>query len=913
MFSFKPITECLVAVLDQSSSNQQHIRNQLANYKTRWGESLASNLVIINSFNEAPDGATVIAPSYLPASLHHTVHQVTSINQMTHYDLRAVVIKPKVNLVTRNEALDLLTKHKGIVALDFETATKLTKAEQLTKEVKTHEDKLLKNAVALSHPTLTVVTHLSFAFNETESYVTILDTDDKRTSIFNWIVSTNCKQVWHNANFDLFHVYNHTGKYPLDVEDSQLMWSTILNHTNEQERLVGLKHLAKRIYKDWAIGAEKFGLEHMYDQEVIEYAGVDSCATYFLYNEALAHPDFQLQTKSSTLANLFPIKFPKEYNPGRRYFYESVVKPLIKSIIEMRAVGIPLDMDRVFELRDGLDSIIAEAQQELNSNPLIQDFQNEAFQKAKANHIQTTKEKQRQLEYYLKPFNVDNMDHRSYFMNYLSFQHNLNYKPEGLLPDGTLKWTVKDVKLCYEACQLPILSQILDKSIPVDNISVKAAMRMYATTKANLYNKQYVDQLADLSGFTIPDFNPGSNPQVSALFQKHNLPPVVFSKETGEPSYGREALEIYEQLPEGPMLDIVKSLLKISSVKTTRTNFVENFLNWHINGRVYPSYKLWGTLSFRPSGGGDKKGVKSGYINSLNQPATGSPQAKLVKKCIAAPEGKILISADLSSLEDRVIACIANSKAKQDIIKMNLDGHYYHAGLYYKEQFEEILGHYDDYTDMVKAAMDSVDPIIKKLRQESKGGTFAMSYGAFPKKISETIGCTIEEAEKLFNVYHNDLYPEITDYRENYILKSAKQHGEIHMLLGASLRTNDANKDIRTLNNASIQSFSAITLVAGAQFTELTKSKGMHNKAKVFNAVYDAIYVEADNNPETIKWVNDNLIPLMIQQYLEQEDIPNAAECDVGFNLAEMQTIPNNASIEQIEEALQTLSDKYNH
>ena len=724
---------------------------------------------------------------------------------------------------------------------------------------------------------------------------------------------TNCKQVWHNANFDLFHVYNHTGKYPLDVEDSQLMWSTILNHTNEQERLVGLKHLAKRIYKDWAIGAEKFGLEHMYDQEVIEYAGVDSCATYFLYNEALAHPDFQLQTKSSTLANLFPIKFPKEYNPGRRYFYESVVKPLIKSIIEMRAVGIPLDMDRVFELRDGLDSIIAEAQQELNSNPLIQDFQNEAFQKAKANHIQTTKEKQRQLEYYLKPFNVDNMDHRSYFMNYLSFQHNLNYKPEGLLPDGTLKWTVKDVKLCYEACQLPILSQILDKSIPVDNISVKAAMRMYATTKANLYNKQYVDQLADLSGFTIPDFNPGSNPQVSALFQKHNLPPVVFSKETGEPSYGREALEIYEQLPEGPMLDIVKSLLKISSVKTTRTNFVENFLNWHINGRVYPSYKLWGTLSFRPSGGGDKKGVKSGFLNPLNQPATGSPQAKLVKKCIAAPEGKILISADLSSLEDRVIACIANSKAKQDIIKMNLDGHYYHAGLYYKEQFEEILGHYDDYTDMVKAAMDSVDPIIKKLRQESKGGTFAMSYGAFPKKISETIGCTIEEAEKLFNVYHNDLYPEITDYRENYILKSAKQHGEIHMLLGASLRTNDANKDIRTLNNASIQSFSAITLVAGAQFTELTKSKGMHNKAKVFNAVYDAIYVEADNNPETIKWVNDNLIPLMIQQYLEQEDIPNAAECDVGFNLAEMQTIPNNASIEQIEEALQTLSDKYNH
>lgn len=619
MFSFKPITEHLVTILDQSNSNQQHIRNQLANYKTRWGESLATNLTIINSFDEAPEGAVIIAPSYLQSSLHHNVHTVTSINQMTHYDLRAAIIKPKVNLLPIDEALELLIANSDPVALDFEAGTKLTKAEQLALVPETHNDRLLKSAVALSHPSLTVITHLSFAFNEVESYVIVLDTDEKRQQIFNWITQTDRKQIWHNANFDLYHVYFHTGKLPKDIEDSQLMWATILNHTNEQERLTGLKILAKRIYKDWAIGSEKFGLEHMYDPEVIEYAGIDTQATFYLYNEALAHPDFQPLVKPAPLANIFPIKFPKEFNPGRRFFYESIIKPVLKSIIEMRAVGLPLDMEKVYTLRDDLDKIRAEAQEELNSNELISEFQAEVFQKAKANHIQTTKEKQRQLDYYLKDFNIDNMDHRSYLMNYLSFQHDLNYKPEGLLPDGTLKWTVNDVKLCYKACQLPIVAQVLDKTIPVDSITAKAAMRMYATTKANLYNKQYIDQLADLSGFTIPEFNPGSNPQVSTLFQKHNLPPVVFSKETGEPSYGREALEIYEQqLPPGPMLDIVKSLLKISSVKTTRTNFVENFLSYHINERVYPSYKLWGTLSFRPSGGGDKKGVKSGFINPLD-------------------------------------------------------------------------------------------------------------------------------------------------------------------------------------------------------------------------------------------------------------------------------------------------------
>lgn len=914
MFSFKPITEHLVTILDQSNSNQQHIRNQLAKYKSRWNESLATNITIVTSFDEAPIGAVVIAPGYVKPSLHHTVHQVTSINQMTHYDLRAAVIKPKVNLVPIEETLSILNSANSPVALDFEAGTALTKVEQQALEPTTHVDKLLKNTVALSHPSLTVITHLSFAFTETESYVVILDTEDKRNQIFNWIVSTKLKQIWHNANFDLYHVYYHTRKLPVDFEDSQLMWSTILNHTNEQERLTGLKHLAKKIYKNWAIGSEKFGLEHMYDQDVIEYAGIDTQATMYLYNEALAHPDFQLTTKPVPLANIFPIKFPKEFNPGRRFFYESVVKPTLRAVIEMRAVGLPLDMEKVYTLRDDLDKVREEAQQELNSNQLIEDFQKEVFTKAKANFIQTTKEKQRQLDYYLKPFNIDNMDHRSYLMNYLSFQYDLQYKPDGLLPDGTLKWTAKDVKLCYDACQLPILRDILDKNIPEDSVIARAAMRMYATTKANLYNKQYVDQLADLSGFTIPEFNPGSNPQVSQLFSKHNLPPVAFSKETGEPSYGREALEIYEQqIPPGPMLDIIKSLLKISSVKTTRTNFVENFLSYHINERVYPSYKLWGTLSFRPSGGGDKKGVKSGFINPLNQPATGSPQAKLVKKCIAAPAGKILIAADLSSLEDRVIANISNSKAKKDLILDGYDGHLYHAAMYFRPQFIELLDAPKDipHTDLVRMAMASDLKEIKELRQTSKGVTFGASYGAFPKKISESIGCSLEEGERIFNAYHNDLYPEITDYRENYILKSAKQHGEIHMLLGASLRTDNADKDIRTLNNASIQSFSAITLVAGAQFTELTKSEHKQDEAKIFNMVYDAIYIEADLNPYTIKWVNDNLIPLMTQQYLENEDIPNAAECDIGFNLAETITLPNNASIEEIEEALTKLKEKH--
>lgn len=260
--------------------------------------------------------------------------------------------------------------------------------------------------------------------------------------------------------------------------------------------------------------------------------------------------------------------------------------------------------------------------------------------------------------------------------------------------------------------------------------------------------------------------------------------------------------------------------------------------------------------------------------------------------------------ADLSSLEDRVIANLSNSKAKKDLIIDGYDGHLYHAAMYFRQQFIDIPSAPQDipHTDLVRMAMASDSKEIKELRQASKAVTFKLSYGGFP---DDSKGGSI--TQEIFDIYHNELYPEITDYRENYILTTAKKTGEIHLNLGACLRTNDADKDIRTLNNASVQSFSDITMIAGAQFMDKVHQLNKQNEIKVFNIVYDAIYVEADLRPDTIKWVNDNLIPLMTQQYLEQEDIPNAAECDLGLNLADTITIPNNASIEQIEEVLDKL------
>ena len=84
---------------------------------------------------------------------------------------------------------------------------------------------------------------------------------------------------------------------------------------------------------------------------------------------------------------------------------------------------------------------------------------------------------------------------------------------------------------------------------------------------------------------------------------------------------------------------------------------------------------------------------------------------------------------------------------------------------------------------------------------------------------------------------------------------------------------------------------------------------GYQEDVKVISTIYDSIYFEVTNDPKIIKWVNDNLINTMLVDFMEEQTVINEAESDIGFNWAEMLTIPNNATIECIEDTLKKLQE----
>jgi DNA polymerase I-like protein with 3'-5' exonuclease and polymerase domains len=167
----------------------------------------------------------------------------------------------------------------------------------------------------------------------------------------------------------------------------------------------------------------------------------------------------------------------------------------------------------------------------------------------------------------------------------------------------------------------------------------------------------------------------------------------------------------------------------------------------------------------------------------------------------------------------------------------------------------------------------------------------------------------LDEAQVIFDNYHNLLYPGVTKYREEYVLPQATKHGWIHLNWGLKLYTDSAKKDIRTLNNSTMQSYSNLTQIAAVEFDKMYKGSILAEQIKLVNIVHDCLYYEVTNDLGVIKYINDFLPPIMCTQFINDQALQIKAEIDIGPSLAHMVTLPNHADIDTISTKLATLKD----
>jgi len=635
---------------------------------------------------------------------------------------------------------------------------------------------------------------------------------------------------------------------------------------------------------------------------------------------------------------LLPLPPPSEYSPteefGEGFFYEHVANPLIDTTVRLMDTGLPIDLSKVAELETEVDTVLSRVESTIESNPIIQQFYEWKYPKLLREHRATYQSKIHTADQYIRPFDASKIPDRSYYMycfirNNPSLCYDIIPPPEFVYTDIP-KWTVNDVKKILYA--IPQLESLVSKSVPLDDPIALEAMQLHAQHKADAFNTRhdYINRMnADSITDVVPRFNPSSAPQKHELFtdmlgyasdtigkaykkwerEQMNLSRQGILTDTPPPnkySWSRKEVETllqFTQDDESDLKELLIALVDFSFAGIIKKNFIKAFYANTIDNILYGNVKLWGTKTFR---------LTSNNPNLLNLPSTGSRYATAVKRCFTAPHGKLIYAIDFGALENRVIANLSHDENLSNLYLQGLDGHCMNAMYYFREEISqhmELTG--DTIVDVKKfhELVESGHKELKTIRQKGKAPSFGMQYGAYPPKIADSIKCSLEEAEVIFNRYHNELYPGVTRFREDYVEPTARKDRRIHMGLGAYIRSDRPDKDIRTITNSCSQFWSILTLLTIHELNYHIDTNNLSESIQVISTIYDSIYLTVDEDPTIIKWLNDHIVPIMTKDFITEQHVKNEATGEIGYDWATMKQVSNNATLEEIQSTLTQLKE----
>lgn len=240
------------------------------------------------------------------------------------------------------------------------------------------------------------------------------------------------------------------------------------------------------------------------------------------------------------------------------------------------------------------------------------------------------------------------------------------------------------------------------------------------------------------------------------------------------------------------------------------------------------------------------------------------------------------------------------------------DGHSLRAYYYWKDQMPDIDPNSVD-------SINSIQINYKKLRQDSKAPTFALTYQGMYKTLMNNCGFNEEEAKSIETAYH-DLY-QVSDKWVQDRLENASKVGYITCAFGLRVRTPilhqilygkkmpyEASAEGRTAGNALGQSWGLLNNRAQNEFMDRVNNSTHKLDIHPVAAIHDAQYYLIKNDPQVLKFTNDNLIDCMSWQDhpdIYHPEVKLGAELEIYYpSWANPIGLPNNASIQEIEDVL---------
>jgi DNA polymerase-1 len=353
-------------------------------------------------------------------------------------------------------------------------------------------------------------------------------------------------------------------------------------------------------------------------------------------------------------------------------------------------------------------------------------------------------------------------------------------------------------------------------------------------------------------------FNLASPKQLGeVLFDILKIDPKAKKTKTGQYATGEDVLA--KLAAKHKIVDDILNFRELSKLKSTYVDALPAIVNPK-TGRIHTSYAQAVAVTGR---------LSSTNPNLQNIPIRSERGREVRKAFIPRSEGRILVSADYSQIELRVVAAISGDPNMCEAFKQGKDIHTATAAKVY---------------GIEEAA------VTKEQRYKAKSVNFGIIYGQGAFGLAENLGISRTEAKEIIDNYKKE-FPNIQQYMDQQINK-AKEQGFVETLMGRKRWLRDINSSNFTVRgfaernaiNSPIQG-SAADMIKLAMIKIHREMKKKHWESKMILQVHDELVFDAVESELTA--LKELILSCMTTAMELPNGVPVEAEIGQGKNWLE--------------------------
>jgi DNA polymerase-1 len=352
------------------------------------------------------------------------------------------------------------------------------------------------------------------------------------------------------------------------------------------------------------------------------------------------------------------------------------------------------------------------------------------------------------------------------------------------------------------------------------------------------------------------EFNIASPKQLGeVLFEKLVISSKPKKTKTGQYSTGEDVLVKLKH--RHPIIELILEYRSLTKLKNTYVDALPNLVNQR-DGRLHTSYNQAVAATGR---------LSSNNPNLQNIPIRTERGREIRKAFIPRNKEYILLAADYSQIELRIIAHLSKDKGLVEAFQNGMDIHTATASKVYGV---------------------APDMVTKEMRRNAKMVNFGIIYGISAFGLSERLGIPRKEAAEIINNYFEQ-YPGVKAYMEKSI-QFAREHGYVETILGRRRYLpdiNSANSVVRgyaerNAINAPIQGSSA-DMIKVAMINVFNQMRKQNLRSKMILQVHDELVFDAHRDEvEQLKAiVKDKMLNAITL------DVPLVVDMNTGENWLE--------------------------